>query len=129
MTDSNRESRSIEIWNKVLQRLDAEVPNEVYSVKLEPLIFLGTNGSEVRFEFPLSHGDWHAWVKNTFGKRIIQLWREEDDSITDLEIVPQQQSGLTPAQVEELEQQRKAAAAKLEKGWIAAVKKRGREAG
>ena len=123
MTGRDQESRSIEIWAKVLKRLDDEVPNEVYSVKLEPLIFLGTSGSVARFEFPLSQGDWHAWVKNTFGKRISQLWREEDDSISELEIVPQEQSSLTAAQIEELEQQRRAAATKLEQSWVAAVQK------
>ena len=129
MADSDQESRSIDIWNKVREVLSAEVPNEVYSVKLEPLTFVDSRDNLVRLELPAPYSEWRDWVQNTFGRRMLQLWREQDDSITELEVVAPSDSGVTAAEAAELEEQRRAAAAKLEQGWnkaVARARERGR---
>ena len=121
MTDSDRESRSIEIWTKVRERLSAEAPDVVYSKRLKPLTFAESRGSAVRLVSPAIHRD---WVANTFGARMLALWneeaREEDDNITELEIIAQPDSRPTPKQ-DGQEDRRRAAAAKQAERWAAAI--------
>ena len=107
MTKSERESRSIQIWTKVHQRLKTEVPDVVYNKRLEPMTFTEVRGSVVRLVSSASYRD---WVANTFGPRILELWREEDDRITELEIIAEQRSG--PPRKQDGQDQRKATAAK-----------------
>ncbi len=128
MTGSDQEPRSSEIWEKVREQLSVEVPKEVYSIKLEPLVFVESRDNVVQLELPAPYSDWSDWVQNTFGKRMLQLWREADDSITELKVVAPSDSGPTAAEAEALEEQRRAAAAKLEQGWVKAVD-RARERG
>lgn len=117
MTDSDRESRSIEIWTKVRERLRAEVPEVVYRKRLEPLTLAESRGTVVRLVSPPSDRD---WVANTYGARMLAIWRKEDDNITELEIIARPHSRRTPGQDGQADQ-RRAAAAKEEQRWVTAI--------
>ena len=117
MTDSDQESRSIEIWTKVRERLSAEAPDVVYSKRLAPMTFVESRDGVVRLTCPSIHRD---WVANTFGARVLAMWREEDDNITELEIIRQPRSHPTRRQ-DGREDQRRAAAAKQAQLWAAAI--------
>lgn len=117
MTDSDQDSRSIEIWNKVRERLSAEVPDVVFIRRLAPLAFQESSGSVVRLESPSSLRD---WVANTYGARMLELWREEDNSITELEVIAEERSGPPPRRPGQ--EKRKAKAAKMKQSWAAAIK-------
>ena len=121
MTVGDRESRSIETWKKVREHLEAEVPDVVYIKRLEPMTFFERSGSVVRL---VASPSYRAWIANTFGPRMLALWneetREEDDKITELEIIAQERSG--PKLKLEGQDQRRAKAAKMKQSWTAAIK-------
>ena len=121
MTDGDRESRSIETWKKVRERLKAEVPDVVYSKRLEPMTLAESRDGVVRLVASPSYRD---WIANTFGPRMLALWNEqrceEDDDITELEIVAEERSGPKPKL--EGQDQRRAKAAEMKESWAAAIK-------
>lgn len=119
MTDSDREPGLNKTWMKVRECLKAEAPDVVYDKRLKPLTFVETKGSVVRLTCPSSVRD---WVANTYRARILELWREEDDSITELEIAVEPDADSAPARDrEQQEEQRRATAAKQKERWAAAI--------
>ena len=90
MADNDRESRSIEIWERVRGRLRADVDEVVYGPWLEPLTFVESRGGVVRLALPSRFR--REWVADTYGVHILAMWREEDDDITEVEIVVRPQS-------------------------------------
>ena len=107
MTDSDRESRSIETWKKVREHLEAEVPDVGVHQTAGAHDFFERSGSVVRL---VASPSYRAWIANTFGPRMLALWneetREEDDKITELEIIAQERSG--PKRKPEGQDQRRA---------------------
>ena len=85
MTTSDRESRSLEIWESIRGHLRDEVDEVVYVPWLEPLTFVESHGGVVRLALPSRFR--RDWVEETYGAYILALWREEDDDITEVEIV------------------------------------------
>ncbi|MYF10062.1 MAG: TIGR03620 family F420-dependent LLM class oxidoreductase [Gammaproteobacteria bacterium] len=94
MADNDRESRSIEIWEGIRERLRADVDEVVYGPWLEPLTFVESRGGVVRLALPSRFR--REWVADTYGAHILALWREEDDDITEVEIVVRSGSRPTP---------------------------------
>lgn len=94
MADSDRDSRSIEIWERVRGCLRADVDEVVYRPWLEPLTFVESRGGVVRLALPSRFR--REWVADTYGAHILALWREEDDDITEVEIVVRPRSRPTP---------------------------------
>ena len=120
MTETDRESRSIETWKKVREHLKAEVPDVVYDKRLEPMTFFELSGSVVRLVASASYRD---WIANTFGPRMLELWNqetaEEDDKITELEIIAQARS--RPKWIPEGQEERRVKAAKMKQSWATAI--------
>ena len=87
MADSDRDSRSIDIWQGIRRRLRADVDEVVYRPWLEPLTFVESCGGVVRLALPSRFR--REWVADTYGAHILAMWREEDGDITEVEIVVQ----------------------------------------
>ena len=85
MTDSDQHSRSIEIWEKISKHLRDEVDGVVYGPWLSPLSFVDVRDGVLRLAHP--SGFRRDWVMNTYDEYILALWREQDDSITELKII------------------------------------------
>ena len=94
MADSDRKSRSIKIWERTRARLRAHVDEVVYGPWLEPLTFVESHGGVVRLALPSPFR--RVWVADTYGAHILALWREEDDKVTEVEIVVRPRSRPTP---------------------------------
>ena len=124
MTESDQESRLLEIWTKVHGRLGAEVDEVVYRKWLKPLTLAGSYGGAVHLAAPTRFQ--RDWVANTFGERILAMWREEYAGISEVEIVVQPKIRSTPKDGQAAaikEEKRRAAAAKAEQRWAAAIKR------
>lgn len=85
MTSKDQESRSTEIWKKISNHLRDEIDEVVYGPWLSALGFVECAGNVLR----LSHTSAFRrdWVINTYEEFILALWRKQDDSITELEII------------------------------------------
>ena len=85
MTASDGEPRSEEIWADISTHLREEVDHVVYGPWLSPLDLVETGDGILR----LSHTSAFRrdWVMNTYEEYILALWRDQDDSIKELEIV------------------------------------------
>ena len=94
MTGSDRTSNSMEIWTRIRGRLCAEVDQVVYRPWLEPLTFVECRDGVVRLALPSRFR--RDWVANTYEEYILDMWREEDSDITQVEIVVQPKSRPTP---------------------------------
>lgn len=90
MADNDRESRSIKIWERVYARLKTEVDEVVFSPWLAPLSFVELRNGVVH----LSHSSAFRrdWVVNTYEEYLLEMWREEDKDITEVEIIVQRRS-------------------------------------
>ena len=122
MTDSERESQSMEIWTKVRERLRDEAPDVVFNKRLEPLSLADVRGGVVRV---VSLSVFRDWVANTFGARMLALWNEEarseDEKITALEIIAETDSN-QKRELDGQQDQRRAAAANHARRFAVAIK-------
>ena len=94
MTASDRESRSMEIWERIHRHLRDEVDEVVFRPWLQPLTFVESRGGVVRLALPSRFR--REWVADTYAAHILAMWREEDDDITEVEIVVRPGSRPTP---------------------------------
>ncbi len=94
MTGSDRESRAMEIWERIYKHLRDEVDEVVFRPWLSPLTFVESYDDVVRLALPSRFR--RDWVANTYEEYILAKWREEDDNITKMEFVVQPQSHRAP---------------------------------
>ena len=117
------DKRSIEIWQRVLERLSTEAPEVVYNKRLAQLTLVESRGSVVRVASRPSIRD---WVANTFGARMLALWNEEareaSDKVTQLEIVAVHDTRPKPGR-DGVEDKRRIAANKHAQRWASAIKR------
>ena len=94
MSSGDQESRSIEIWEGIYQHLRNEVDEVVFRPWLEPLTFVESHDGVARLALPSRFR--RDWVANTYEEYILAKWREQDDSITEVEIVVHKQPRPAP---------------------------------
>ena len=102
MADNDRESRSSEIWERIYARLREEVDEVVFSPWLAPLGLVELRDGVVRLSHPSAFR--RDWVMNTYEEYLLELWREEDNNITAVEIVVQPRSRLNPQRADQSNQ-------------------------
>ena len=87
---SDRESRSSEIWTRIYQHMHDEIDEVVFRPWLSSLTLVESRDGVLRLSHPSAFR--RDWVMNTYEEYILARWREEDDSITGLEIIVQPHS-------------------------------------
>lgn len=84
MTSMGEENLSAQ-WLRVRGRLRAEYGEAAYRSWLKPLTLLVIDDGRVRIGVPTDF--MRDWVENQYGRRLLDLWRDENRAISDLEIV------------------------------------------
>ena len=113
-----------EIWTRVHARLKEEVDAVVFDKWLEPLTFGGSQGSNVSIRSPSSFQ--RDWVENTFGERILEMWRDEDAGISAVDVLVQPKPAKAPEDPEVVaarQAQRKIEITKADRRWTAAIER------
>ena len=92
----DQESRSSEIWTRIYRHLHNEIDEVVFRPWLSSLTLVESRDGVLRLSHPSAFR--RDWVMNTYEEYILARWREEDDSITRLEIIVQPHSRPKPEQ-------------------------------
>lgn len=94
MARDEREALSAESWARVRGHLRAEVGEAAFRSWLKPLTMISIKQDVVRMAVPTRF--MRDWVVSNYAERIQALWRDEDEIITDIEIVVQPPARPTP---------------------------------
>ena len=78
------EQRVAAQWAHVRGVLRAEVGESAYKSWLKPLTLLDVNDGVVRLAVPTRF--MRDWIDNHYGDRVRQLWLDEDESLTGLDL-------------------------------------------
>ncbi len=86
-SDDRQSGSYEEAWARVRGRLRVEAGEAAYGSWLKPLTLVGVNGGAVRMAVPTRF--MRDWVLGNYKDVLLTLWRQEDESILNAEVVVQ----------------------------------------
>src|SRR5688500_3054863 len=73
------------IWDRVRRRLRAELGEDVFGSWFARVDCEGLSGGVVRLSVPTLF--LKGWIKSHYGERLVALWRQEDETVSRVDVV------------------------------------------